>query len=226
MVQLRFREGSDATGNATGWHVDNIAVDASFTCCNVVVPTSVVSRMTHGSITTPPFFDIKLPLTGTRGVECRSSALLGAGNYMLVFTFVNNLTSVANATVTSHDPMTGTGTVSGSAIGPGLNQYTVNLTGVSTGQYITVTLNSVLDAVGASGNVLSPQMGVLVGDVNFNGVATNADVSLVKAQVAAGASVDSSNFRDDINANGVLTNADVSLTKAQVAAGAQLPTPP
>jgi len=49
---------------------------------------------------------------------------------------------------------------------------------------------------------------------------------LVKAQVASGASVDSSNFQDDINANGVLSNADVSLTKAQVAAGAQLPSPP
>jgi len=49
---------------------------------------------------------------------------------------------------------------------------------------------------------------------------------LVKAQVAAGASVDSSNFQDDINANGVISNADVSLTKAQVAAGAQLPSPP
>ena len=64
-------------------------------------------------------------------------------------------------------------------------------------------------------------------DVNANGVVTNAAVSLVKAQVAAGASVGPSNFRDDINANGVLSNADVSLTKAQVvAAGAQLPTPP
>jgi hypothetical protein len=63
-------------------------------------------------------------------------------------------------------------------------------------------------------------------DVNANGVVTNADVSLVKAQVAAGASVGPSNFRDDINANGVLSNADVGLTKAQVAAGAQLPTPP
>jgi PKD repeat protein len=30
--------------------------------------TAVVSRMTHGSIATP--FDINLPLTGTRGVEC------------------------------------------------------------------------------------------------------------------------------------------------------------
>jgi hypothetical protein len=69
-------------------------------------------------------------------------------------------------------------------------------------------------------------MGVLTGDVTANGVLTNADVSLVKAQVAAGASVGPSNFRDDVNANGVISNADVSLTKAQVAAGAQLLTPP
>jgi len=69
-------------------------------------------------------------------------------------------------------------------------------------------------------------MGVLIGDVDFNGVVTNADVSLVKAQVAARASVGPSNFPDDINANGVLTNADLSLTKAQVGAGAQLPSLP
>jgi hypothetical protein len=186
-----------------------------------LTPTSVVSRKIHG---TAGDFDIDFPLAGARGVECRSG---GATNdYTLLFTFVNTLTSVASASVTNHDPATGTGTVSSNAIGPNPNQYTVNLTNVSTVQYITVTLNSVLDVTGASGNVLSPQMGVLVGDVNANGVVTNADVSLVKAQVAAGGNVDSSNFRDDVNANGVLTNADVSLTKAQVAAGAQLPTPP
>jgi hypothetical protein len=205
-------------------------------CVPPVQLRNVVSRMTHGSITMPPFFDINFPLpptTSPRGVECRSSASLGAGNYMLVFTFSNNLTSVASASVTSHDPTSGTGTVSGSpVVGPnaslGLtaNQCAVNLTGMSTGQYITVTLNSVLDAAGNSGNILSPQMGFLVGDVNFGGVLSNADVSLVKAQVAAGASVDSSNFQDDINANAVLSNADVSLTKAQVAAGAQLPSTP
>jgi len=207
-------------------------------CANIPVPvlTKVESRMTHGSITTPPFFSINFPLppmASPRGVECRSSALLGTGNYTLVFTFTNNLISVAGATVTNHDPTSGTGTVTGSVVvGPNVglglaaNQCAVNLTNVSTGQYITVTLNSVLDAAGASGNILSPSMGFLVGDVNFNGVASNADVSLVKAQVAAGASVGSSNFQDDINANGVISNADVSLTKAQVAAGAQLPSPP
>jgi hypothetical protein len=112
------------------------------------------------------------------------------------------------------------------SLGPNPNQYTVNLTNVSTGQYITVTLSNVLDAAGNSGSLIGPQLGVLVGDVNATGFVTNADVSLVKAQVSAGASVGPSNFRDDVNANGVLSNADVSLTKAQVAAGAQLPTPP
>jgi len=200
---------------------------SAITCLPIPPLTKVESWMTHGSITPPFKINFPLPpMASPRGVECRSSALLGAGNYMLVFTFLNNLTSVANATITSHDPATGTGSVCGSGLGPGLNQYTVNLCGVSTGQYITVTLNSVLDALGNSGNILSPSMGFLVGDVNFNGVASNADVSLVKAQVAAGASVDSSNFQDDINANGVISNADVSLTKAQVAAGAQLPSPP
>jgi hypothetical protein len=111
-------------------------------------------------------------------------------------------------------------------MGPALNEYTVNLTNVSNAQYIMVTLNSVLDSAGNSGDVVGPQMGVLIGDVNGNGVLTNADVSLVKAQVASGGSVGAGNFRNDVNANGVITNADVSVTKAEVAAGAQLPSTP
>src|SRR5207244_1715027 len=57
---------------------------------NIGVPVQlvrVVSRMTHDNITMPPYFDINFSLIGTRGVECRSSASLGAGNYKLVFTF-------------------------------------------------------------------------------------------------------------------------------------------
>ena len=92
--------------------------------------TSVVSRMTHGGA---GIFDINLSLTGPRGIEPRSSASLGAGNYALVFTFADNLTSVASASVTSHDPAGGTGTVQSSSPGPNPNQYTVNLTNVSNG---------------------------------------------------------------------------------------------
>jgi hypothetical protein len=182
-------------------------------------PFSVVSRMIHGSAGN---FDINLPFFSPHGVEPRTSATLGAGNYTLVFTFPNTLVSVTAAAVTAHDPPSGTGSVCGTSIAPGLNQYIVNLCNVSNAQYITVTLFDVVDSAGNNGNVVSPQMGVLIGDVNGNGVVSNTDVSLVKAQVTA--PVASSNFREDVNANGVISNTDVSVTKAQV--GTTLPSPP
>jgi len=160
-------------------------------------------------------------LTGTRGVECRSGG--ANGNYAIVFTFANNLTSVDQATVT-----TGAGTVSSTVLGPNaaLNlsakQFEVNLTGVTNAQYLVVSLVNAKDSTGAIGNVIGPQMGVLIGDVTGNGIVSNGDVSAVQAQVAQ--TVTSSNFRDDVNANGTLSNGDVSLTKAQV--GQTLPSSP
>jgi hypothetical protein len=188
-----------------------VASPSSVTCLPIPVLTSAVSRMTHGSAGP---FDVILPLpvgTTPRGDECRSSGSLGVGNYTLVYTFTNNLTSVVNATVTGHDPTSGTGTVSTSAIGPNPNQYTVNLTGVSTGQYITVTMHSVVDAAGNSGEVLSPQLGVLVGDVNASGIVTTGDTNLCKGQALQ--PVTPANFRDDINASGAITTGDVNIIK-------------
>jgi hypothetical protein len=177
--------------------------------------TGVVSRKTHGSAGD---FDIDLPLTGSRGIECRSGG--ASGDYTLVFTFPNNLTSVASATVTGHDPMSGTGTVSGSPIvGPnaslGLtaNQCAINLTNVSNAQYVTVTLNSVLDVTGASGNIVSPQLGVLVGDVNATAGVDGNDVSAVQSHTRQ--SVNNTNFRYDVNASGLIDGNDVSITQGQ-----------
>jgi uncharacterized repeat protein (TIGR01451 family) len=200
------------------------------TTVSPVVPTSVVSRMFHGSITTP--FDINLPLpvgTSPRGVECRSGASLGAGNYTLVFTFPKNLTSVASATVTGHDPTSATGTVSGPVVvGPNASlgltakQCAVNLTNVSNAQYITVRLNSVLLVTGTSGDVLSPQMGVLIGDVNASALVDSGDVFLVRQQTSQTAAA--GNFRDDINATGLIDSGDVFLTRQHTSNS--LPTPP
>ena len=117
--------------------------------------------MTHGGAGT---FDINLSLTGPRGIESRSSGSLGAGNYTLVFTFADNLTSVTSATVAAHNPARGTGNVLNSSLGPNPNQCTVNLTNVSNGQYITVNLNGVADTAGRNGNVNGPQIGVLIGE--------------------------------------------------------------
>ena len=176
--------------------------------------TSVVSRMTHGGAGN---FDINLSLAGPRAIEGRSSSSLGAGNYTLVFTFADNLTSVASGAVSSHDPANGTGTVQSTSIGPNPNQCTVSLTNVSNGQYIAVTLNSVLDSAGRNGNVDGPQMGVLIGDVNGNGAVTSADVSQVKLQT--GQSVTATNFRNDVNANGSISSTDVTQVKLRTGTG-------
>jgi hypothetical protein len=175
-------------------------------------PTSVVSRMTHGSITPP--FDINLPLTGPRAVECRSSTSLGAGNYTMVFKFPNNLMSVTGASVTGHDPVSGTGTVSSSMVDSSdTHNYIVNLTGVSTGQYITVTLNNVHDIAGNVGDVTGPQMGVLVGDVDASGRVDSTDVFEVRQQTLQ--PVTSSNFRMDVDASGRIDSTDVFMTRQQ-----------
>src|SRR5438270_6871748 len=84
---------------------------------------SVVSRKVHGSAGT---FDINLPLTGTRGVECRSPGQTGTAgaDYKAVFTFVNNITNCGTA-----------GTIGGSVVSGALaNQCTKSLTGVPNSQ--------------------------------------------------------------------------------------------
>ena len=174
--------------------------------------TSVVSRMTHGSAGT---FDVNLPLTGTRGVECRSSRVLGAGNYSLVFTFQHNLMSVEDAAVTTGIASVNTNT---SGIGPNANQYTVNLTGVTNAQYIAVTLQNAADTTGAIGNVTGT-MGVLIGDTNADGFVNSGDISQTKSQ--SGAAVTSSNFREDLNTDGFINSGDISLVKSK--SGTALP---
>ncbi len=169
---------------------------------------SVVSRKTHGDAGT---YDVALPLTGNPGIECRSG---GASNdYRLVFTFVNN-TTVASASVTG-----GMGSVSSSSLGPNPNQYTVNLTGVTNAQYLTVTLNGALDSTGNSGNVVGPRMGVLIGDTTSDGFVNSADIAQAKSQ--SGQLVTGSNFREDVTIDGNLNSGDIALVKSK--SGTALP---
>ena len=127
----------------------------------------------------------------------------------MLFSFVNTLIGVGGASVTS-----GTGTVSSSGIGSDAHQYVVQLTGVTNAQVITVSLSDVRDSIGHSSATVSVPMGVLLGDVNANGIVSNTDVASVKGQVAA--PVTASNFRNDVTVNGVISNTDVSATKVQV----------
>src|SRR5438876_3618044 len=169
------------------------------------VAQSAFSRKTHGGAGT---FDVPLPLSGSVGVESRSG---GATNdYQMIINFATSVT-VESASVTS-----GTGSVS-SFSGSGTSQITVNLTGVTNVQRITMTLHNVND--GTSTGDVPVSMGVLVGDVNGNAVVNASDVSLTKSQV--GQAVSGSNFREDVNANGTISATDVALVKANV--GTALP---
>ena len=195
---------------------NGIPSDSKYLVVSPLTPTSVVSRMTHGSTGT---FDVNLPLTGTRGVECRSSA----GNYTLVFTFLNNLTSVGSASVSS-----GTGSVNSTILGPNAslnltaNQYQVNLTGVSNQQYITITLQTVQDSAGNNGDVVGPQMGVLIGDTTANGTVNSSDIAQTQSQ--SGQPVTANNFREDVTVNGAINSSDIGLVQSK--SGTALPTPP
>jgi hypothetical protein len=170
---------------------------------------AAVSRMNHGSA---GIFDILLvgndpPPPGFLGIECRSGGT--GGNYTIVFTFANTLTSVGGATVTS-----GTGSVASSIIDSNdAHNYIVNLTAVTNAQTITVNLGNVTDSMGDFSSIVSASMGVLIADVNASRRVDAADVSAVRQQTLQ--PVTPSNFREDINATGRIDAADVSIARQQ-----------
>ena len=158
---------------------------------------SAVSRRVHGGAGT---FDVPLPLNGPTGIECRTGT-----SDQLVITFSTSVT-VASASVTC-----GTGSV-GSISGSGTPTITVNLTGVTDAQRITVTLSNVSDGTNTGDVPIS--MGVLVGDTTASGVVNAGDVALTKSTV--GQTVTGSNFREDVNANGTISATDVAIVKSDV----------
>src|SRR5438552_14248253 len=105
----------------------------------------------HGGAGT---FDVPLPLTGNVGVECRSGGAIN--DYQMIINFASTVT-VESVAVTS-----GTGSVSSFSVSG--SQVTVNLTGVTNVQTITVTLHNV--NTGTSTGDVRISMGVLIGDVN------------------------------------------------------------
>jgi len=163
--------------------------------------SGVVSRKIHGGAGS---FDLVLPLSGAPAIECRSG---GASNdYQLVFVFPDTLASVGSI------DFSGVGGVSSSMMGTDTHQYIVNLTGVTSKQTITVTLNNVHDSTNHSGNV-SVSMGMLVGDTNHDHFVDSADIAQTKSQ--SGKAVGSSNFREDLNDDGFIDSADIGLVKSK-----------
>ncbi len=174
------------------------------TCSVPPVPTSAVSRKTHTGVGD---FDVPLPLIGTHGIECRTGGASGVHKVVVTFPLPVTVSSVG---VTS-----GTGSVSSTTVAG--NQVTVNLTGVTNAQVITITLFGVNDGTNA-GDVSVP-MSVLLGDTNANGSVNSSDISQTKVQSGTAASM--SNFREDVTINGLINSSDVSTVKVQ--SGTALP---
>jgi lysophospholipase L1-like esterase len=161
---------------------------------------TAVSRKPHGSAGN---FDISLPLSGTPGIECRTKS--PAGGDTVVLTLTNKVTS-ANARVTA-----GRGSVTGSPVFAG-NVMTVNLTGVTDAQQITVTLSSVTDTYSHVLPSVAVKMNVLSGDTTGNKIVNASDVSQTKSQ--SGRGVSGSNFRADVTADGTVNGSDISVVKS------------
>ena len=172
---------------------------------------NVVSRKVHGAAGT---FDINLPRSGNPGIECRSGGM--TGDYQLVFSFTNPITSVGEASVTS-----GTGNIASRMIDTDAHNYIVNLTGVTNAQTISIKLTNVNDNAGNSSSSVSVPMSILIGDVTGNGSVNASDIAQTKTN--SGAAIDATNFRSDTNANGSINASDIALVKTK--SGTALPSP-
>ena len=123
-----------------------------------------------------------------------------------MFTFTNNVMS-GNASVT-----TGTGSVIGSPSFSG-NVMTVNLTGVTDVQKITVTLSGVTDSFAHVLPDTQVSMNVLAGDTSGNKTVNATDIGQTKGQ--SGAPVTNANFRTDVTPTGAINASDIGLVKSR-----------
>jgi hypothetical protein len=178
-----------------------IANDCDPNVSQPLVLNSVVSRLQHGTAT----FDVNLPPSAPYGIECRGGN--PTGSKKLVFTFSNQLASVARASVAI-----GAATVSGSS---GIDSddphiYNLVLANVADLQQLVVMLEGVADTSGNKVNV-SATMRVIVGDTTASASVNSSDVSQIK--LSSGAPLSQTNFRRDLNSNGAINSSDVSLVK-------------
>ena len=190
--------GGSLTGNTytTSAMTATCTVIASFNQNLTLI--SAYSRKQHGGVTP---FDLPIRLApdinGSVTVEPR---IIGSDGYTIVFKF-NGVVTVKGSVSST------TGTVTSSFTGAD-DTVLVNLTGVTDGQRVTVSLNGVN---GASSAHVS--LGFLIGDVNSSRAVDDKDLLAIKSQ--SGRPVDASNFMMDFNLSGYVGAADVSVVKAR-----------
>jgi hypothetical protein len=196
--------GADIISAGTGFLIRKAAGGVSALWINAfpVSAVSVVSRKTHGGGVGN--LDIPLPLSGAPAIECRSGGIT-----QLVFTFpaavtINSALGTQGAQVTS-----GAGSVS-SVSGAGTSSVTVNLTGVTNLQWVTVTLFGVND--GTYMNDVAVRAGVLFGDATSSKRTDAGDVTAVRNRTVSIPN-DSATARFDANLSGRIDSGDVTATR-------------
>jgi hypothetical protein len=148
-------------------------------------------------------FKIMLPINGESGIEDRSGQ--PGGIYTITMTFNENIASVARANASC-------GKVASTSIDGAT--LTINLTKVScNASHITVTANDVKDSAGINLDSACIEVGLLLGDVNGDGVVDSADLDIVNSQI--GQPTNGENFRSDINNDGTISTADVRIVTQQ-----------
>ncbi len=166
-----------------------------------VQPVSAASVKSHtGGVN----YSIDLPLTGPPGIECRRGG--STGDYTVVVTYPENLTSVTGASVTS-----GVGKVTSGAVGSDPHTYVVNLTGVTTNQVVNIGLHNVADATGRFSSLNTIPLRVLVGDTNGDGFVNAGDTTQTRDR--SGQLVSPTNFRSDVNTDGVINSGDSTIVR-------------
>jgi hypothetical protein len=168
-----------------------------------VQAAGVVSQKVHGAAGP---IDLVLPTSGPPAIECRKAGDTPDPNvdYKLIFVFPNQIQSVGSISASSTgfaQPDAPTG-----SIGSDPRQYIVKLTHVPNKQYLTVTLNNVIDSQNLAGNV-SATLGILVGDVDGSGHVDVGDIAQVQRQNSKSATA---SFRADVDASGHIDAGDIA----------------
>ena len=144
-------------------------------------------------------FNIPMPINGQAGIEDRSGQPGGA--YTITMTFNENIASVGRTSASC-------GKVASTSIDG--TTLTINLTKVScNASHITVTANDVKDSAGINLDAACLDVGLLLGDVNGDGVVDSADLDIVNSEI--GQPTNGENFRSDINNDGTISSADVRI---------------
>jgi hypothetical protein len=157
---------------------------------------SAASRKLHGADAGGQ--DTALALSGQPDIEPRNGG--ANGDHTLVFTFNNDVVN-GSAAVTA-----GNGAISGTTFAN--NTMTVTLSGVTDAQRLTVRLTGVSDEFG---QVLAPAsitIGLLVGDVNGDGVVNSGDALITRNRSGRAAAWDT--CRSDLNTDGTVNAGDVT----------------